>query len=275
MTSGRRARRRFVARDRRGPRADVRAGDLRRATPHCPQCPDAQVGGHRWSVLPTRSVDRLCGSRPGRPDRPATGRPMAGRCGWSRSLARYTSNAILAEEQRVLSWALDAQLTSLPSLTVETAGLDMMQADAARAVAGVTASSWWSAQQEQARPRCSPAPSTTWNATAAGCSGWPQRPRRPGCWDTRPGWRRTRWPSSFTSGPAPTGYPSPTTGSRLGATLIVDEASMLGTSSLARLVGLAQQERWRLVLVGDPRQLQAVGRGGCSPSCAQRPTSTS
>ena len=37
---------------------------------------------------------------------------------------------------------------------------------------------------------------------------------------------------------------------------------MLGTSSLARLVGLAQQERWRLVLVGDPRQLQAVGHGG-------------
>ena len=47
-----------------------------------------------------------------------------------------------------------------------------------------------------------------------------------------------------------------------GATLIVDEASMLGTGSLSRLVGLAEQEHWRLVLVGDPRQLQAVGRGG-------------
>ena len=37
---------------------------------------------------------------------------------------------------------------------------------------------------------------------------------------------------------------------------------MLGTSSLARLVDLTEAQGWRLVLVGDPRQLQAVGRGG-------------
>ena len=37
---------------------------------------------------------------------------------------------------------------------------------------------------------------------------------------------------------------------------------MLGTSSLHHLIRLAEQLDWRLVLVGDPRQLQAVGRGG-------------
>ena len=37
---------------------------------------------------------------------------------------------------------------------------------------------------------------------------------------------------------------------------------MLGTSSLARLIDLTEAQGWRLVLVGDPRQLQAVGRGG-------------
>lgn len=37
---------------------------------------------------------------------------------------------------------------------------------------------------------------------------------------------------------------------------------MLGTHSLDRLVSLAVSQQWRLVLVGDPRQLQAVGRGG-------------
>jgi len=37
---------------------------------------------------------------------------------------------------------------------------------------------------------------------------------------------------------------------------------MIGTGSLHRLVVLAEQHRWRLVLVGDPYQLQAVGRGG-------------
>jgi ATP-dependent exoDNAse (exonuclease V) alpha subunit len=47
-----------------------------------------------------------------------------------------------------------------------------------------------------------------------------------------------------------------------GATVVVDEASMLGTSSLAGLVDLSEAQGWRLVLVGDPRQLQAVGRGG-------------
>ena len=47
-----------------------------------------------------------------------------------------------------------------------------------------------------------------------------------------------------------------------GTTVIVDEAGMIGTSALARLVALAEQRHWRLALVGDHRQLQAVGRGG-------------
>jgi len=47
-----------------------------------------------------------------------------------------------------------------------------------------------------------------------------------------------------------------------GTTVIVDEAGMVGTASLAALVRLADQQGWRLALVGDPHQLQAVGRGG-------------
>ena len=37
---------------------------------------------------------------------------------------------------------------------------------------------------------------------------------------------------------------------------------MVGTGALARLVSLAEQHDWRLALIGDHRQLQAVGRGG-------------
>jgi ATP-dependent exoDNAse (exonuclease V) alpha subunit len=37
---------------------------------------------------------------------------------------------------------------------------------------------------------------------------------------------------------------------------------MIGTASLRQLVDLAERHGWRMVLVGDPRQLQAVGRGG-------------
>ena len=47
-----------------------------------------------------------------------------------------------------------------------------------------------------------------------------------------------------------------------GMTVIVDEAGMLNTSDLSRLVNHAEQRQWRLALVGDPHQLQAVGRGG-------------
>ena len=47
-----------------------------------------------------------------------------------------------------------------------------------------------------------------------------------------------------------------------GTTVIVDEAGMVGTGALARLVTLAELHDWRLALIGDHRQLQAVGRGG-------------
>ena len=49
---------------------------------------------------------------------------------------------------------------------------------------------------------------------------------------------------------------------RSGATVVVDEAGMLSTPALHQLVSLAEANQWRLVLVGDHRQLQAVGRGG-------------
>ncbi|MGH9290206.1 MAG: MobF family relaxase [Acidimicrobiales bacterium] len=47
-----------------------------------------------------------------------------------------------------------------------------------------------------------------------------------------------------------------------GSTVVLDEASMAATDDLARLVRLADTRFWRLVCVGDPYQLPAVGRGG-------------
>ena len=47
-----------------------------------------------------------------------------------------------------------------------------------------------------------------------------------------------------------------------GATVIVDEAGMCSTPHLAELAALADRRDWRLVLVGDPLQFSAVGRGG-------------
>ncbi|MCU1497828.1 MAG: conjugal transfer protein (TraA-like protein) [Acidimicrobiales bacterium] len=47
-----------------------------------------------------------------------------------------------------------------------------------------------------------------------------------------------------------------------GTTVILDEAAMTRTDDLHRLVDLARRRQWRLVAVGDPAQLPAVGRGG-------------
>ncbi|MEO8698125.1 MAG: AAA family ATPase, partial [Acidimicrobiales bacterium] len=47
-----------------------------------------------------------------------------------------------------------------------------------------------------------------------------------------------------------------------GATVIVDEAAMISTPKLAQLATLADARQWRVVLVGDPLQFSAVGRGG-------------
>jgi len=47
-----------------------------------------------------------------------------------------------------------------------------------------------------------------------------------------------------------------------GTTVIVDEAATAATPKLAELARLADQHDWRIVLVGDPRQFSAVGRGG-------------
>lgn len=49
---------------------------------------------------------------------------------------------------------------------------------------------------------------------------------------------------------------------RPGTTVVVDEAGMAATDDVAQIVWLAQRRSWRLVLVGDPAQLPAVGRGG-------------
>lgn len=48
----------------------------------------------------------------------------------------------------------------------------------------------------------------------------------------------------------------------VGGTVIVDEAGMVNTGDLAQLAELADAHRWRVVLVGDPYQLAAVGRSG-------------
>ncbi len=169
---------------------------------------------------------------------------------------------MLAEEERIITFAIGAHdQPPEPSSTLEREGLDALQADAATAVAGhdrlvlVVGPAGTGKtttlrravedlqQREAARVRC--------GAHGQGGQGPARRDRR---------WRPTRWPSScyeWRSGQPGDEHRLPS-----GTTVICDEAGMLGTGALDQLVQLTVSQRWRLVLVGDPRQLQAVGRGG-------------
>ena len=51
-----------------------------------------------------------------------------------------------------------------------------------------------------------------------------------------------------------------------GTTIIVDEAGTAPTPKLAELTRLADQQSWRVVLVGDPRQSQRWDGAACSPT---------
>lgn len=48
----------------------------------------------------------------------------------------------------------------------------------------------------------------------------------------------------------------------VGTTLVIDEATQVTTQQWSRLVDIAEQRHWRLVAVGDPGQIGAVGAGG-------------
>lgn len=60
----------------------------------------------------------------------------------------------------------------------------------------------------------------------------------------------------------PSRSPDPAFDLARGTTVVVDEAATVSTPKLGELFRLADEKGWRLVLVGDPRQFTAVGRGG-------------
>ncbi|HET9443101.1 MAG TPA: AAA family ATPase, partial [Acidimicrobiales bacterium] len=165
-----------------------------------------------------------------------------------------TTSAVWAQEERLLSWAAAA------AGEVPTPEGDR-QAAVARAVAGTdnlvlvvgpAGTGKTTALGEgavllaaQGRPALGLAPSGKAADVLGAETGWPattlakllHEHRRPG--GPAPPWRL----------PA-------------GTTVVLDEAAMAGTDDLDALVGLVERHGWRLVAVGDPDQLPAVGRGG-------------
>lgn len=229
------------------------------------QRPVAGIAGGRWAAVVERATDRVLeelidldpvntgGGRRGADGRSVWIEPTA---------ARYTSEAVLAQEEHIVSWAMLAQLDDpAPSPTIDTTGLDPLQGAAAGAVAGSdrlvlvvgpagagkTRTLATAVDDMVRRGRVVVGVSPTAKAARV-------LERDTGMYTDTVAkllydWHQTEGLSGPFAMPA-------------GGTLIVDEAGMLATPALHDLIRLADHSRWRLVLVGDPRQLQAVGRGG-------------
>jgi conjugative relaxase-like TrwC/TraI family protein len=230
------------------------------------QRPVSSMPGRRWAGALEAACDRVLDHcvdlDPS--DEQARRRASDGRPVWIEPTATHlTSDEILAEEEHVLAWAMGAQVDDPdPSTSLDRDGLDVLQADAAAAVAGGDrlvlvvgpAGAGKTTALRRAvddlhaceRPVFGVAPTAKAARVLARETGIAA--------DTVAKllheWSRTDR--------APLGeYRLPA-----GTIVIVDEAGLLGTRSLHQLVDLAEREQWRLALVGDPRQLQAVGRGG-------------
>jgi hypothetical protein len=146
------------------------------------QPPVSSMSGHRWSLALERACDQVVDAcvdldPPGL----VTRRASDGRSVWLEPVApNFTSDAILAEEEHVLAWAMAAQADeAAPSPTVVRAGLDVLRPDAAAAVAAPSGSSSSWDRPAPARPQCWNGPLTTWRRGTGPCSAWPRRPKRP------------------------------------------------------------------------------------------------
>jgi AAA domain len=229
------------------------------------QRPVAQQSGSRWAATLERAADHVINQLvdldpPGH----TTVRQSDGRSGWIEPTApRFTSDAVLAQEESILTWAMAAQADSAtPSMTISSVGLDPLQAAAAAAVAGgdrlvlvvgpagagktrmLTATA--DDLRAHGRDVFAVAPTAKAARTVERDTGIPA--------DTV---AKLLHEHQRTDRPPRSEYQLPA-----GTTLVVDEAGMLSTPALHEVVTLADRNRWRVALIGDPRQLQGVGRGG-------------
>jgi AAA domain/TrwC relaxase len=226
--------------------------------------PQPGVSGERWAAVLDRAVDRVldaCVELD--PKAATTQRTSDGRSVWIEPIAPHiTSARVLEQEESILSWALAVQLAEpQPSTTVDCTGLDLLQADAAAAVAG----------RDPLVVIVGPA--GTGKTTMLRAAGADLDRHDRDLFGVAPTAKAARVLSQETGLNADTvakllhewaqpGGPDAAWRLPTGTTVIVDEAGMLSTPDLFRLVEVARTERWRLALIGDPRQLQAVGRGG-------------
>ncbi len=231
------------------------------------QNPIEGADGERWAKILDRAVDQIleeCVDLDPAHAEGAVTRVADGRSVWIEPVAAHaTSQAVLVQEEHVLSWAIDQQLDDpTPSTTVVRMGLDVLQGDAAGTVAG----------DDRLVLIVGPAgtgKTTMLRAAVADLQivhrpvfGFAPTAKAAQVLETETGMVAdtvAKLLYEWSQPDRPPGYPWDI---GAGTTLIVDEAGMLGTHDLYTLTRIADAHDWRLVLVGDPRQLQGVARGG-------------
>jgi conjugative relaxase-like TrwC/TraI family protein len=231
------------------------------------QRPLPGVTGAEWAAMIEQTADEFIGRCVELdPARGVDGRVRGsdGRSEWIEPVAAHiTSKQILAEEEAILTWAMDAQAVDpRPSTTVHGERLDVLQLEAGAAVAG----------DDRLVLAVGPAGTGKTTMLRAAVDDLHGQSRfvygvSPTAKAARTLQRETGMPSDTVAKllhewSLPERPPDPEWRLPAGTTLIVDEAGMLGTPNLHRLTQLATTNDWRLALIGDPRQLQAVGRGG-------------
>lgn len=177
---------------------------------------------------------------------------------------RYSTRELVEQEQRIVRWFCEAAAAGGEQLVLGArlaVGLDPEQAEAAGLVAGTAGlvvvvgpagagktramAAAVQALAQQGRGVLGLAPSARAAEQLEYCSGV-----------------RCETVARFLTEHEFADGPSRALGLPAGATLIVDEAGMLRTRDVERLMRVARGRGYRLALVGDSRQLAAVGRGG-------------
>jgi conjugative relaxase-like TrwC/TraI family protein len=234
--------------------------------------PRQGIPGERWSGVLDRALDTVLeqciGLDPDQRDG-EEGRGSDGRSVWIEPVApRWSSQQVIDQELDLLAWTLSAQdLEPSPSTSIERGHLDALQAAAAGEVAG----------GDRLVVIIGPAGAGKTSMLAAAIDDLRRHDRSAfGVAPTAKAARvledetgmRTDTLAKLLHEHARDGGPRPEWRLKCGTTVIVDEAGMVSTPDLWRLTDLAQRLDLRVVLVGDPHQLQAVARGGMFPELA-------
>jgi conjugative relaxase-like TrwC/TraI family protein len=229
------------------------------------QQPASQLSGDGWAAAVEAAADRVVGELvdldpPGGTVR----RASDGRSVWIEpTAAHFSTNGVLAQEEAIVTWAMAAQADPpTPSATLHPDRLDAMQAAAAKAVAG----------EDRLVLVVGPAGVGKTRMLAAARHDLHRHGRVvAGLAPTAKAARTLQRDTLIATGTVakllhewlrPDRGPRPDYQYPAGTTLVVDEAGLITTPDLHQLICLADLRRWRVVLVGDPHQLQGVGRSG-------------